>query len=196
MAAGSEVPNFSTKGKRVRRRWGQAVDIVAVHAARAADAHVAPRGQLTERFERAAKIFNAHPQTLYTVDAKMLKDHFHALKNRYLAKDKRNASQTGVEEHDTELDLLLRDVVAAAVDELAQERGGVEHGAAAGAEKDVAAVIGLWQPVGHTPLNEVAAMVMALDEGFNLHQLIDPESYRSDQFTDALVALHQLWLKD
>ena len=116
MAAGSEVPNFSTKGKRVRRRWGQAIDIVAVHAARAADAHVAPRGQLTERFERAAKIFNAHPQTLYTVDAKMLKDHFHALKNRYLAKDKRNASQTGVEEHDTELNLLLRDVVAAAVD--------------------------------------------------------------------------------
>jgi len=37
LAAGSEVPNFSTKGKRVRRRWGQAVDIVAVNAARVLD---------------------------------------------------------------------------------------------------------------------------------------------------------------
>lgn len=42
--------------------------------------------------------------------------------------------------------------------------------------------------------DDVAALIMALDEGFNLHAIIDPESYRPQQFSETVIMLHELWL--
>lgn len=40
---------------------------------------------------------------------------------------------------------------------------------------------------------DMVALILALDDGLLLHQLIDPESYRPGQYADTMLALHQLW---
>ena len=49
--------------------------------------------------------------------AKVLRDRFNFLKDRYLSQDKKDAESTGFEQEVAELDTLLCDVVPAAVDE-------------------------------------------------------------------------------
>jgi len=122
-AGGDEVPpalatgtDSSAKGKQRRRRWTNTHDLRVVHATRAANAHVAPRGKIMERYEKAAAIFNDHPQAPFVVTGKVLRDRFNFLKDRYLSQDKKDAESTGVEQEVTELDNLLCDVVPAAVD--------------------------------------------------------------------------------
>ena len=44
------------------------------------------------------------------------------------------------------------------------------------------------------PTDDLVSLVMALDVGLNLNQLIDPDSYRPSQFTEFMNLLHRLWL--
>jgi AcrR family transcriptional regulator len=44
--------------------------------------------------------------------------------------------------------------------------------------------------------DDVAALITAIDVGLNLHAIIDPESYRPQQFSETMVMLHELWLRD
>jgi len=122
-AGGDEAPpvpetgtSYSTKGKQKRRRWADTHDIRVFHATRATNAHVAPRGKITERYEKAAEILNEHPQAPFIVTGKVLRDRLSYLKDRYLKKDKKEADSAGVEEVVTQLDTLLCDFVPAAVD--------------------------------------------------------------------------------
>lgn len=42
-------------------------------------------------------------------------------------------------------------------------------------------------------IEDMAALILAYDDGLLLHQLIDPDSYREGQYSETMVALHQLW---
>jgi AcrR family transcriptional regulator len=42
-------------------------------------------------------------------------------------------------------------------------------------------------------LDDMAALVLAFDDGVLLHQLVDPESYRPGQYADTMLVLHRLW---
>lgn len=44
------------------------------------------------------------------------------------------------------------------------------------------------------PVDEIVSIVMALDIGMNLNQMIDPELYRPTQFSESLGVLHRMWL--
>lgn len=43
------------------------------------------------------------------------------------------------------------------------------------------------------PPDDIASIIMAIDVGLNLNQLIDPESYRPNQFSEIMAVLHRLW---
>lgn len=42
-------------------------------------------------------------------------------------------------------------------------------------------------------LDDLAALILAFDDGVLLHQLVDPDSYRPGQFSDTMAALYGLW---
>lgn len=44
------------------------------------------------------------------------------------------------------------------------------------------------------PTDDVVSLIMALDVGLNLNQLIDPDSYRPTQFSEFMNLLQRLWL--
>ena len=44
------------------------------------------------------------------------------------------------------------------------------------------------------PLNDLASAIVAIDLGINLNALVDPESYRDQQFSEFMALLHRLWL--
>lgn len=41
--------------------------------------------------------------------------------------------------------------------------------------------------------DDMAALILAFDDGVLLHQLVDPDSYRPGQFGDTMAALYRLW---
>lgn len=57
--------------------------------------------------------------------------------------------------------------------------------------EQISAELGKRYPIS---TDDVAALIMAFDEGFNLHAIIDPESYRPRQFSETMVMIHELWL--
>ncbi|OSX77704.1 hypothetical protein BU14_0136s0002 [Porphyra umbilicalis] len=122
-AGGDEVPpapatgtDSAAKGKQHRRRLKDTHALRVVRGTRAAKDYVAPRGKIMEPLEKAAAIFNDHPQARFVVTVKVLSDGFKLLKYRYLSEEKKDAESTGFEQEVTELDTLLCDVVPAAVD--------------------------------------------------------------------------------
>lgn len=44
------------------------------------------------------------------------------------------------------------------------------------------------------PINDMAALVLAFDDGLMLHQLIDPGAVRPRQFAETMAVLYRLWL--
>lgn len=46
------------------------------------------------------------------------------------------------------------------------------------------------------PIDDMAALVLAFDDGLMLHQLIDPEAVRPRQFPETMGVLYRLWLAD
>ena len=38
-----------------------------------------------------------------------------------------------------------------------------------------------------------AAMISALDDGYALHELVEPGSYRTGTFSETLIALRRMW---
>jgi len=122
-AGGDEVPpapatgtDSAAKGKQRRRRGRDTHDLRVVRGTRAANDYVAPRGKIMERYEKAAAIFNDHPQARSVVTVKVLRDGLKLLKDRYLSQEKKDAECTGFEQEVTKLDTLLCDVMPAAVD--------------------------------------------------------------------------------
>ena len=65
-------------GKQKRRSWTDSYDVKLINAARAANAHVAPRGKISEWFENAATIFNSQPQAPFTVTGNVMQDRFNS----------------------------------------------------------------------------------------------------------------------
>lgn len=123
--AGALSASYATakpsKGKKQRCRWLEPHDMMAVHAVRAANAHVTPRGTNTKRFEEAADIFNGHPQAPFRVDGKAVHDRFDLITERFLKKDKEEAARTGVEAKETELESIMQDMTEAAEDHQRRE---------------------------------------------------------------------------
>jgi len=121
-------------GKQERRSWTDSHDVKLINAARAANAHVAPRGKISERFENAATIFNSQPQAPFTVTGKVMQDRFNTLRKQYTTQDNADAKKTGHEKEDgdTELQVLLQDVMPKSVE--IKEREKVERNEAS--EKD------------------------------------------------------------
>lgn len=52
-------------------------------------------------------------------------------------------------------------------------------------------VVGLEYP---GPIEDIVAMVMGLDEGYNMLEMLEPNSIRPTQFSEAMVLLHRMWL--
>lgn len=46
------------------------------------------------------------------------------------------------------------------------------------------------------PLDDVVSIVMGLDEGFAMLDVVDPESIRPGQFSEAMVLLHEMWMSE
>ena len=115
-AAPATATDSAAKGKQRRRRGKDTHDLRVVRGTRAANDYVAPRGKIMERYEKAAVIFNDHPQARFVVTVKVLREGFKRLKYRYLSQEKKDAESTGFEQEVTELNTLLCDVVPAAVD--------------------------------------------------------------------------------
>ena len=44
------------------------------------------------------------------------------------------------------------------------------------------------------PTDDIISIIMAIDIGLNLNQLVDPESYRPTQFSEMMGVLHEMWL--
>ena len=105
-------------GKQKRRSWTDSHDVKLINVARAANAHVAPCGKISERFESAATIFNSQPQTPFTFTGKVMQDRFNTLRKQYTTQDNADAEKTGHEkgDGDTELQVLLQDVMSKLVE--------------------------------------------------------------------------------
>lgn len=127
------------EGKQKRRKWEDAHDVKLLKAARAANAHVAPRGKIAERFEKAAVIFNSQPQAPFSVTGKVIQDRFGTLRKLDTTQDNAERSKTGYEKEsdDTELEVLLRDVMPKSI-ELRQREANERNEASEREEKLVA----------------------------------------------------------
>ena len=126
-------------GKQKRRSWTDSHDDKIFNAARAANAHVAPSGKISERFENAATIFNSQPQAPFTVTGKVMQDRFNTLRKQYRTQDNADAKKTGHEKEDgdTELQVLLQDVMPKSVE--IKERKKVERNEASEKEEKLVA---------------------------------------------------------
>jgi len=104
--------NRSTLKSRERRLWRPDHDKMAVDAIRVANAHVAPHGKNTKRFEQAADIFYQHPQAVeFSIHSTAFSDRWSMLKKAFAFKNAANKSATGTEPSWTPAEMVLVDAV-------------------------------------------------------------------------------------